>query len=89
MIKKIEFLEEFSKELLKMMYVIGSLLLITVMAGFIGYGFLHYAQGITLMSSPILLMQSYLVTGIFTTLITLWFIDSYKSLKKSLKKGEY
>jgi hypothetical protein len=84
--KKKMFLKKLSREVVKLYMVIAGMLLILLSSGFAGYGYLHYKQGLALISSPIILFNSYLITGLIAFFITLLYNEFYNSFVKDLEK---
>ena len=75
--EKKSFYKKLNQELLKFMFLLFSFAIIITFSGYAGYGFLHYMQGINLMSSPIILMQSYICAALLAFIMTLWFSSLY------------
>jgi hypothetical protein len=80
------FLKKLSREFVKLYMVIFGGLMVIFISGFVGYGYLHYVQGLALISSPIILMQSYLFAGLTAFFITLLYNNFYNSFVKDLEK---
>jgi len=86
--EKKEKLKKLAREYVKVFMVFSGMMIVLITSGFSGYGYLHYVQGLNLMSSPIFLMQSYLLAGGVAFVITLLFSEWYEIFSNKLDKGD-
>ena len=83
------YLKKLSQELIKLWFVFSGMFIIFTSAGFAGYSYLHYVQGVILMSSPIVLLQSYVFAAGIAFILTLLYNGFYNAFVKQLEKGEF
>ena len=79
--EKQEKIEILLNEITKIFVVVASFFIISFFSGYVGYGALHYLQGLANMSSPVLLMSAFMMAGTSAVFMTYLFTMIFSKIK--------